>query len=119
LTSDGSSHLALYIALSGLVLALIAIAAGAVRLVLQSRALKNRLDDLAKLPFLPTLELTSARLDIASRALDKVPELEARTLRAIEEFQAARARVVAAAGALRTTAQLLFWKVLEAPERPS
>jgi hypothetical protein len=119
LTGDGSSHLALYVVLSGLVLALIAVSAGTLRLVLQSRALKKRLDDLANLPFLPTLELTSARLDIASRALDKVPELEARTLRAIAELQAARARIIAAAGTLRTTAQLLFWKVLEAPERPS
>ena len=115
MTAGDSSHLALYIALAGIGLALVVVVAGAVRLVRQSRALQKRLDELAELPFLPTLELTLARLDIASRAYDTVPELEARTARAVAELQAARRHTVAAVATVPAIAGQLFWKVLIGP----
>jgi hypothetical protein len=115
LTAGDSSHVALYIVLAGIVLALVVVLAGAARLVVQSRALKKRLDGVAELPFLPTLDLTLARLDIASRAYDTVPELEARTVQALAELQAARLKAVAAVAAVPGIAEQLFWKVLIGP----
>jgi hypothetical protein len=101
LTDQGPTWLALWIVLAGIVAALVAIGAGVVRLVVRSRAFKKRLDEVAKLPFLPTLELTSARLDIASRRLDSLPSLEARARRAIADLQAARSTIDNAAIAAR------------------
>lgn len=115
MTAGSSSHLALYTLLAGIVLALVVVLAGAARLVVRSRALKKRLDEVADLPFLPTLELTLARLDIALRASDTVPELEARTMRAVAELQAARLRAVAAVATVPGIAGQLFWKVLIGP----
>jgi hypothetical protein len=101
LTDDGPTLLGLYVVLAGLVAALIVIAIGVFRLVVRSKALKKRIDEVAKLPFLPTLELTSARLDIATRRIDSLPLLEARARRAVAEIQAARAQLDAAALTVR------------------
>ncbi len=119
MTAGGSSHLALYFVLAGIVLALAVVALGAARLVVRSRALQKRLDEVAALPFLPTLDLTLARLDIATRAVDTIPELEARVARAVAELQAARMRAVSAVATVPKIAGELFWKVLIGPGTPA
>jgi hypothetical protein len=101
LTADGPTWLGLWIVLAGIVAALVAVGAGVFRLVVRSRAFKKRLDEVAQLPFLPTLELTSARLDIAQRRIDSLPVLEARARRAIADLQAARTTIDDAAIAAR------------------
>jgi hypothetical protein len=101
LTPEGQTSIALWAVLAGVVSSLVVIGVGVFRLVRRSRAFKKRLDELAKLPFLPTLELTSARLDIASRRIDSLPHLEARVRRAIADIQTARTTIDRAAIAAR------------------
>ncbi len=101
MTAEGQTSLALWAVLAGIIAALVAIGAGVFRLVVRSRAFKKRLDEVAKLPFLPTLELTSARLDIAMRRIDSIPLLEARARRAIADLQSARTTIDNAAIAAR------------------
>ena len=115
MTAGDSSHVALYTVLAGIALALVLVIAGAFRLVMQSRALQARVEQLAELPFLPTLELTLARLDIAARAYDRVPELEARIALAVAELQAARQHAVASVRRVPAIAGELWWKVLIGP----
>lgn len=98
MTGAGPANVALYIALSGVVLALAFAAAGVIRVALQLRSLKKRIDEVAELPFLPTLELTAARLDIATRQIDTLPYLEERARQAIADLQAARAQLASAFG---------------------
>jgi hypothetical protein len=98
LTAEQPASVAPYVALAGVVLALAFVIAGLVRVVLEWRSLKKRIDEVAELPFLPTLELTAARLDIATRQIDTLPYLEARARQAIADLQAARAQLASAFG---------------------
>jgi hypothetical protein len=81
----------------GFLLALVAIAIGAALLVRRGLQLKKKAEALRILPFAPVLELTRARVDIASRAIDGAPRLIARAERALAAIFAARKSVTASA----------------------
>lgn len=83
-------HFALYALGAGVLLALVAVAIGAGLLMVRARAFAERLDGYAELPLFSTVELTEARLDIASRSLESVPQLGPRLQRVLAQFSALR-----------------------------
>jgi len=99
----------------GLVLALLVIALGALRVVARVRALKTRIENYKELPIFKQVELAQARIEIGSRAAEKLPDLTDRTNRAIAELQAAQA-TLAAAGT--TTTDTLRYFLSIGPPKP-
>jgi hypothetical protein len=115
LTVDVPDHFALYALGVGLVLTLLVIALGAVRVIARVRALKTRIENYKELPIFKQVELAEARIEIGSRAAEKLPDLTDRTNRAIAELQAAKATLAAAA---TTTTDTLRYFLSIGPPKP-
>jgi hypothetical protein len=93
LTEAVPDHFALYALLAGFVLALGVVALGVAIVVRRGLVLKQKVDALKELPFAPVLELTQARIDIATRSIDGLPRMMDRASRAFGAIAAARANV--------------------------
>ena len=97
MTSDVPALFWLYAIGAGVVLGFLAVVSGVVLVVRQGLALKKKAEKFKTLPFAGVLELTQARVDIASRSIDRAPLLMARAQRAMSDIAAARTSVTSSA----------------------
>jgi hypothetical protein len=89
LTPAVPDHFELYALGAGFLLALAVAAIGASVLVRRGLTLRKKALTYKRLPFASTLELTQARLAIASRSVDRAPGLLARARSAFAAITAA------------------------------
>jgi ABC-type transporter Mla subunit MlaD len=101
LTVAVPEHFDLYVIGGGALLALLLVVVGILQLAARARALRKRIEGYGDLPLQKTLELTQARLGIASRSVDAVPTLIARAKQALAEINDARTRLAEAASTTR------------------
>jgi hypothetical protein len=95
LTAAVPDYFNLYALAVGFLLALAVVGIGAVVVVRRGLGLKKRVEPFKRLPFVPVLELTQARVDIATRSIGRVPDLIERSQRAVAAIVAARESVTA------------------------
>ena len=86
-------HVGLLVLAGCAVIAIALVAAGIIRVVRETLALKRRVLAYADLPLREDFRLAGRRIALAERRIDTIPVLTARAERAVAEIDAARARI--------------------------